>query len=367
MPPVSYRAGSFPPQNIDWPRLVPLIGPANAELARFDGLLAGVANTDILLTPLTTQEAVLSSQIEGTEATMSEVLEYEAEGERTNKSPKKIADIKEIINYRKAIERALELLETLPLCQRIIKEAHRVLLAGVRGENKNPGEYRSVQNWVGKPGCGIDEATYVPAPVHKLPEAMSAWEKYMHAEEKDRLIQLALLHAEFEAIHPFLDGNGRLGRMLVPLFLHQRQVLSKPIFYISAYFERNRDEYYERLLTVSRDGDWTQWCVFFLGALASQARENLTKARSIMELHQRLAADVPVWTKSQYAPLALEYVFKNPIFTGSSFIRDSGIPTSTAKRILPALNKQGLLIILTPAKGRRPATYAFRELLGIAE
>lgn len=367
MPPVFYQTVDLPPKNIDWQSLIPLIGPANAELARFDGVLAGVADANILLTPLTTQEAVLSSQIEGTEATMGEVLEYQAEQGRSGKSPEKIADINEVINYRKAMETALELLQTLPLCQRVIREAHRALLSGVRGDSKKPGEYRTTPNWIGRPGCSIEEATFVPLSADRLNEAMSNWEKYLHAEEKDRLVQLAILHAEFEAIHPFLDGNGRLGRMLVPLFLHRRQVLSKPIFYISAFFERNRDEYYERLLAVSRDDDWTGWCAFFLQAIISQARENIGKAQSIISLHQRLLTELPALTRSQYAPLALEYIFKHPIFTSSSFIRESGIPAPTAKRLLPALNERGLLTISAPAKGRRPATYVFRELLGVVE
>ena len=368
MPPVYYHVGQlFPPARIDWPRLMPLLGPTSAALARFDGVLAAIPNPDVLLSPLTTQEAVLSSRIEGTQTTMEEVLKYEAEGESPDKSSERVADILEVLNYRRAMNRALELLKTLPLCQRVVKEAHSVLLAGVRGKNRNPGEYRTTPNWIGPAGCEIEEARFVPIGADKLPEAMGRWEQFIHADFSDKLVQLALLHVEFEAIHPFLDGNGRLGRMLVPLFLHQAKVLSRPVFYISSYLEANRDEYYERLLAVSRQGDWTGWCVFFLEALVEQGRENQQKAQKILELHQRMLSDVPEWTRSQYAPHAVELLFRNPIFRSSAFTASPEIPGPTARRILSVLKRQGMLSVVRPASGRRPATYAFRELLNIAE
>ena len=214
---IKYHYGKFPPKKIDWSRLVPLIGPANAALARYDGTLAAIPNASILLSPLTTQEAVLSSKIEGTQATMGEVLEYEAEKNSKGFSHEREADINEVLNYRKAMWHAIDMLKDLPLCQRVIKEAHQILLSGVRGHGKAPGEYRKTSNWIGPPGCSIDEAKFVPISADKLPDAMSQWEKYIHDDYTDRLVQLAFIHAEFEALHPFLDGNGRLGRMCVPL------------------------------------------------------------------------------------------------------------------------------------------------------
>ena len=227
MAPVHYHEGRFPPEaRLDWPTLVPLIGPAVAALARYDGVLAAIPNPDVLLAPLTTQEAVLSSHIEGTQATMSEVLEFEA-GQEVDSSERR-GDIEEIRNYRAAMGDAEKMLETLPLSVRVVCEAHRVLLSGVRGRNKSPGEYRRIPNWIGPPGCSIDTATFVPIGAEKLDGAMSAWERYIHQETPDLLVQAAVLHAEFEALHPFLDGNGRLGRMLVPLFLWQRGLISRP-------------------------------------------------------------------------------------------------------------------------------------------
>ena len=264
--PVNYHYGKFPPQDIDWISLIPLIGPANAALARYDGTLSAIPNANVLLSPLSTQEAVLSSRIEGTQATMGEVLEFEAEGDSGDISLERKEDINEILNYRRAMWRAIDLLKEIPLCQRLVKEAHRVLLAGVRGHARSPGEYRQIPNWIGPPGCPIEEARFVPISAGRLPEALNVWEKFVHGSSPDPLVQLAVVHAEFEALHPFLDGNGRLGRMSVPLFMFQKGLIQSPMFYISAFFEQNKDEYYERLLAISRDNDWSGWCRFFLRA-----------------------------------------------------------------------------------------------------
>ncbi len=218
---VHYHLGGFPPAELDWAQLIPLLGPASAAVARYDGTLAAIPNAAVLLSPLTTQEAVLSSRIEGTQATMGEVLEFEAEGDTPGLSEERRNDIHEVLNYRAAMRMAEKMLEDLPLSQRVIREAHKVLLSGVCGHGKSPGEYRRIPNWIGPPGCTIDEARFVPISADKLPDAMSRWERYVHDDAADRLVQLALLHAEFEAMHPFLDGNGRLGRMLVPLFMWQ--------------------------------------------------------------------------------------------------------------------------------------------------
>lgn len=367
MPPVYYHEGNFPPQNINWKLLIPLIGTAHAAVARYDGILSAIPNASVLLSPLTTQEAVLSSRIEGTQATMGEVLEYEAEGDSKKFSPQRKADILEILNYRKALRACESMLKELPLCQRIIKKAHEILLTGVRGHGKAPGEYRKTPNWIGPPGCSIEEAHFVPISADKLPEAMSAWEKYLHAEAPDPLVQLAILHAEFEALHPFLDGNGRLGRMLIPLFLYQAKMISGPMFYISAYLERHREEYYERLRQVSSEGAWTEWCIFFLKAIREQAEENLQKARDILKLYEEMKRKFMDLTHSQYAILALDWVFEKPIFKSSDFTHSAGIPQPTAFRILNLLKKNNILKDFRQGKGRKAAILMFSELLNIAE
>lgn len=365
--PVNYHEGRFPPDNLDLARLLPLIGPANAAVARYDGVLSAIPNAHVLLSPLTTQEAVLSSRIEGTQATMGEVLTYEASGSTDEPSTAKENDIWEILNYRKAMRAATQLLNDLPLCQRIVLESHRILLNSVRGHGKSPGKYRKIPNWIGPQGCPIEEAKYVPIHAEKLPDAMSCWEKFIHEEAPDRLIQLALLHAEFEALHPFLDGNGRLGRMLIPLFLYQAGIIHQPMFYISAYLESHRDDYYERLLAISRDDDWSGWCVFFLKAIHIQATENLTKAQAILDLYNRMKVLFAEKTHSQYAIHALDWVFERPIFKSSDFVRSGNVPRPTAQRILNLLKTEGILKEFIPSSGRRAATLGYPELLNIAE
>ncbi len=216
-------------------------------------------------------------------------------------------------------------------------------------------------------GCPMAEARYVPVSADKLPQAMSRWEKFIHEQSLDPLIQLALLHAEFEALHPFLDGNGRLGRMIIPLFLYQAGLIQQPMFYISAYLESHRDIYYERLLEVSRAGDWTGWCAFFLEAVKIQAEENLAKARAILDLYNRMKTGFADMTHSQYAIHTLDWVFERPIFKTSDFFQSSDIPVPTAKRILTLLKSEGILKELQPGRGRRAATLAYPELLNIAE
>lgn len=365
--PVHYHLKGFPPQAIQWEALIPLIGPANATLARYDGMLAAIPNPSVLLTPLFTQEAVLSSRIEGTQATMGDVYEYQAVDQPTRFSEERRADIQEILNYRQAMITAEQMLRTLPLCQRVMKEAHRVLMAGVRGQNKAPGEYRKGPNWIGPPGCTVDDATFVPISADKLPAAMDAWEKFIHFEAPDRLTQLAVLHAEFEALHPFLDGNGRLGRMFIPLFLHSARLLQSPMFYISAYLEAHRDAYYERLLAISRDGDWTGWCRFFLEALARQAEANLAKTQAILELYNQKKERILQLTHSRFVLRTLDFLFTQPIFSSPVFVQKAGIPERTAKRILTALRSEGFFRVIQEASGRRPAILAFRKLLNAAE
>ncbi len=364
---VAYHQGQFPPGALDWPQLLPLIGPANAAVARYEGVLHGIPNPNVLLSPLTTQEAVLSSRIEGTQATIGEVLEFEAEGEPGDESTAKKADIHEVLNYRAALAEASRLLEELPLSQRLIRLTHERLMQGVRGRNKAPGEYRRIPNWIGPEGCTIEQARFIPCSAEALPNAMTAWEAYIHAPAPDALIQLSILHAEFEAIHPFLDGNGRLGRLIIPLFLKSKGLLSAPNFYLSEYLESHRDEYYDRLLAVSRDGDWTGWCGFFLRAIIEQAGTNQAKAQAIHALYTARKDWMVEATRSQYGVRALDWFFSRPIFVASDFVTQADIPEPTAKRILRLVRDNGLLREIRASSGRRPAVLAFPELLNICE
>ena len=363
-----YHLGEFPPKNLEWNRLIPLIGPTSAALARYDGLLSAIPNAHVLLSPMITQEAVLSSKIEGTQVTIGEVLEIEAGSDSETISQPKRDDAEEILNYRKAMRMCEETLKTRPISQHLVRSAHEILMQGVRGKDKTPGRYRTEQNWIGPAGCTLETAGYIPVSPDHLQTGMDEWERLCQSEaEPDGLIQLAILHVEFEALHPFKDGNGRLGRMLIPLFLYQRKLLSSPDFYMSGYLEANRDEYQERLRAVSRNGEWTEWCIFFLNGIREQANENETRTRRILALYDSVKNRIPELTHSQHASLALDFIFQTPVFRTSFFVQQSRIPRPSASRILRILRDNGLVIPLVEGKGRSPGIYAFRELINITE
>ena len=366
--PVRYHLGKFPPKELDLARLISLIGPACGALGRYDGMLSAIPNKHVLLSPLTTQEAVLSSKIEGTRVTMGEVLEIEAGGDSENLTQPKRDDAEEVLNYRKAMMACTNELEHRPLSQHMLRTAHEILMQGVRGKDKSPGSYRTDQNWIGASGCTIEEAAFIPIAPELLQSGMDDWERYLgSADEVDALIQLAIIHVEFEALHPFKDGNGRLGRMLIPLFLYQRRLLSSPDFYMSGYLEENRDEYQERLRAVSRDGAWTPWCEFFLRGITEQASANDRKARSILALYERLRTQVAELSRSQFAIKAVDFIFNMPTFITTAFTTHSGIPKPTAIRILSLLRDEGVLRTIREGSGRRAALHCFPELLNIAE
>lgn len=367
-----YIPDSLPLKTIDWEMHVSLIGKANAALARYDGILLGIVNPQVLLSPLTTREAVLSSRIEGTQASLEDVLQYEADvgepsEEGDGKDTPEIRDIHEIINYRKAMGAAVEEMKKRPLGINTIRDLHSILLTGVRGRNKDPGEIRRIQNYIAPPGTPIERATYVPPTPPLIMDALSNWEEYLHSDEKDALVQLAILKAQFELIHPFLDGNGRIGRMLVPLILYHKAILSIPMFYISSYLERNRDVYYERLRAISSEGDWNGWISFFLKALVEQAEENSRKARAILALYNSMKQRVPEITHSKYSIQAIDAMFSKPIFNSNDFAGKSEIPMVSVKRILRELKESGIIGVLREGKGRQTAIYVFRELIEITE
>lgn len=358
-----YLPKDLPLKKIDWTKFVHLIGCANAEVARFDGFLQSMLNPAVLLSPLTTQEAVMSSKIEGTKATLQEVLEYEAE---PKKETEKYNDIQEILNYRQATSFAVKNMDKLSVSTRLIKEVHKILLDSVRGQSQDRGNFRRLQVHIGKSNK-IEEATFVPPIASAVPELMSNLEKYIHSTEKDNLVQLAIVHAQFEMIHPFMDGNGRVGRIIMPLFLFHKRVLSSPMFYLSAYFEAHREEYYKRLLHVSRENDWEGWIEYFLNAVIAQSKINIEKARAIHKLYDVKKERIVALTHSQYATKTLDYLFCSPVFTSSQFYKHSGVPPKTAPRILSALEEGGVLKIIGRGKGRKPSTYIFPKLLRIVE
>jgi Fic family protein len=362
---VSYHKGNFPPTGLDLMPLLPLIGRAERALGKYDGTLGGVLNPNVLISPMMNREAEKSSRIEGTQATLREVLEFEAGEDR--EEPERTADIQEIINYRFALSEAIKALNTLPLSQRLIKEIHQQLMQGVRGRNSNPGNYRKTQNWIGPEGCTEAQARYIPSVAQDLPDNMYAWEKYMNTSQPNALVQLALVHAEFEAIHPFLDGNGRIGRLIVPLFLYEKKLTSSPSFYISEQLEKDREEYYARLQAISESEDWIGWCKFFLTTIADQAEHNIKKAEAILLLHEQKRDSIVDVVRSQYAVRALDYFFIRPIFNSVQFRKDVEIPPPTANRIIKELRDAKILTPIREGRGRRSGIYAFSELLEIIQ
>jgi len=359
-----YIPEDLPLKSIQWPLFIRLIGQANAALARYDGILHGIINPDILLSPLMTQEAVLSSRIEGTQATIEEVLEFEAAPEVETS---RYEDIQEIINYRKAMFISIEELKKRPISLNMLLNMHSVLLDSVRGHNKGRGRFRNIQNWIGAPGTPMENATYIPPEPQNLMDYLSNFEKYIHYDEEDRLVQLAIIHAQFELIHPFIDGNGRLGRILVPLFLFEKDLLGSPMFYISSYLEQHRAEYYHKLRTISESSDWSGWISFFLTAIIEQAKNNSEKVLSILALYERMKTEVARLTHSQYSIQTLECIFDRPIFKSTDFPQRSKIPRASAMRIINSLKDNNILVALKPGKGRRAGIFMFKELIDIVE
>lgn len=365
--PARYRPGAFPPQDLEWEMLVPQIGDAQRAVGQFDSLLRSIPNPDALLAPMRAREAVLSSRIEGTQTSLTEFLEFEADPYEGDEHQARLADVLEVRNYRLALEHATDLLDELPLCNRLVRQAHRILMQGVRGRDKEPGNFRRTPNWIGPPGSEIEEATYLPCETKDLDSALARWEQFLHEDFQDTLVQLALVHAEFEAIHPFLDGNGRVGRMILPLFMFSKGLISRPHLYLSEYLESNRDEYYERLLAVSRDGGWTSWCAFFVHAVGEQATRDRDRAQATLDLYEELKDAMPEMTRSPYGVRALDWVFTQPVFLAARFVEQSGIPGGSARRVLHALRGGGVLEELRPARGRRSALYAFPRLLSVSD
>lgn len=359
-----YVPDTLPLTDLDFRRLLPLVGQANAALARYDGLLQGIPNPAVMLSPLTTQEAVLSSRIEGTQATVDEVLEQEA---GLLKEGEKFQDIQEISNYRQALFAAREYLKDYPVRLVFVRELHRILMSSVRGQDKTPGEFRKDQNWIGKYGCTIEQASFVPPNPLQLPDYLQAWERYLDGDDVDFLLQTAVVHAQFELLHPFKDGNGRIGRILIPLFLYQKRALSQPMFYLSEYLESHREEYYQRLRAISVEGDWNGWIAFFLQAVVTQAVQNSQRVDEIKSLYDRMKQEIREITHSQYSMQVLDALFEQPIFDTTGFLRRTGIHKPTAMGLIRQLKSHNIVTELRAGSGRRPAVLAFHELVNLAE
>lgn len=354
----------LPLERLDVAPLAGLIGHANRAIARFDGKLQGLVNPQLLLTPLRNQEAVLSSKIEGTQATLREVLEFEAHP--TAKNTAKAPDIQEVINYRLALEAGRKEMDSKPLSLNMIRRMHEILMRGVRGGHADPGNFRRIQNWIGTPGSTMETARFIPPAVPEMMQGLYNWEGYLHEEDGDVLVQLALLHAQFEILHPFIDGNGRVGRLLIPLFLFHKQVIHEPVFFMSQILEHHRHDYYHSLKLITDRGDWVQWVAFFLDGIIKQSEWNTEQADRIFALYEQMKIEITLRTKSQWAIACLDFIFNRPIFSASRFREESGVPGASTSRLLAALSESdGPLKCIEPGSGRRPSIYAFPSLLEI--
>jgi Fic family protein len=280
----AYIPNPLPPE-LEWSDgLLSRLASAERSISRLEVVGQSFPVPHVLARPFARKEAVQSSQIEGTQTTFQSLLRYEAQ---RLSSLRKEQDAHEVQNYVKALDHGLERIHTLPISMRLIREMHAILMKGVRGELLTPGEIRRSQNWIGRPGATLENARYVPPPVDKMQDCLAALEKYIHTDsELPALIRIGLIHYQFEAIHPFLDGNGRIGRLLITLLLTTWQILSQPLLYLSIFFEKNKTEYYDRLLAVSQKGKWENWLLFFLDGVQEQAEDGVIKIKALQKLRE---------------------------------------------------------------------------------
>ena len=357
----SFRPNPLPPEPpIEMSNeLIAKLIDANRRLATLDGLSSRIPNMDLFVSMYVRKEALLSSQIEGTQCTLDDILNPFAE-ENTN------LNVSDVVNYIRAEEYAINRLQTLPLCNRLIKETHAVLMEGVRGQEKNPGEFRYSQNWIGGQGSTLRNARYIPPNPEDMVDAMSDLEKYMNGEDSlDPLIQAALIHYQLETTHPFLDGNGRVGRLLITLFLMEKKILSAPSLYISYFLKMNRVEYYDRMTQVRKTGDYEQWVLFFLQALSDSAEDAIQAIDRLTEIHNRNVQKFNSMTKRQQTNAInfLIYLEKNPIIDIQKTATALNVSYNTAAKNVASFVDNGIL--QQTEKSGRAKIYSYVDYLAV--
>ncbi len=338
--------------------IVKLLVDANKQLVKLDTASQLISNADLFISMYVRKEALISSQIEGTQCTLDDVLDPEVEANAN-------LDVSDVINYVKATQYALNRLERLPLCCRLIREIHEVLMESVRGQDKTPGEFRHSQNWIGPANCSLKDARYIPPNVEDMQDAMSDLEKYINENtDYDPLIRVALIHYQFETIHPFLDGNGRIGRLLILFYLMEQGLLAKPVIYISYFLKKNQIEYYDRISEVRRSGNFEQWIRFFLEAVSKAATDSLEAIRQLSALHDINIEKLPKTTRSKDNLRAVfDYIEQYPIIDIKRTAKELDISYNTAATAVKKLVELGILQETTNAARNR--VFAYEEYLGI--
>lgn len=350
-----------PPVNMD-AEMIRLLSLADRKLGRLDGVTQILPNPDLFVGMYVQKEAVLSSQIEGTQASFVDVLQVDAD------TAAKRQDVEEVVNYVKAMKYGMNRLETLPLSLRLLREIHGILLSGVRGSQRNPGDFRTSQNWIGSSGCSLATASFVPPPVAEMTSALGHLENYMYSESDiPHLIRIALIHAQFETIHPFLDGNGRMGRLLIAFWLYQQQILKYPLLYISYYFKKNRTEYYDRLMNIRTKGDWEGWVKFFLEGVAQVADEATQSASEIMKLKEMIMEKIQKETSGKAnSVLLLDLLFRMPIITINVVKDELKVSYPTAKALTEHFREAKIIRCIDDSILRNKM-YIFTEYVAILE
>ena len=356
----AYVPAPLPPPILWDGELTATLSSADRAIGRLAGEGRRLPNPHILIHPFVRREAVLSSRIEGTQATLGELLAAEA-GAVVERSP---ADLREVGNYVTALEYGVERLGTLPLSLRLVRELHEQLMRGMRGDVATPGEFRRSQNWIGPPGCTLNDATYVPPPPDELMASLGEWERFLYDHTLPPLVHAALAHSQFEAIHPFLDGNGRVGRLLITLLLVERGVMPSPLLYLSAYFEARREEYYARLLGVTQKGEWEEWLVYFLRGVVVQAEDAVDRIQRIDDLlldwRQRLTN-----LQSRLPERALDLFAENPFWTVGGLASRLEVAFTTARRAIERLESVG--VVAQVGEARRNRVYCAGSILDVLE
>jgi Fic family protein len=361
----TYHSDAFPPGPLNLELLIEPLTAATASLSRYDEMMRTMLNSEVLLASLRRQDAVVSSRMEGTITTLDEVLRLEADEDAGDRDAQRMArsETIEVLLYSRALKQAQDSLrEGAPFSDRLVRRAHQTLLMGGRGAMKRTGSDKTVQNDVGERGPTIHIAPGAP---ERLADGMERLFTFVNAPKPIPILRTALAHVEFEALHPFDDGNGRVGRMLITLMLWRLGLISQPHFFVSGYFEDHKDEYIHRMRRVSSHGEWSEWCAFFLTALDVQAQENIRTSAAIQTLYKSMRDRFQAELASQWTGHALDFVFANPVFRNNRFATTSGIPAPTANKCARRLVEAGLLRELQSSSGRRAALYAFEPLLEI--